>query len=161
MTHEQDESQKTPPQDPRSWLDHIPPPRRGPVANIFHGAVRQTRLCDPRLVVQAVRDACARRQRWGTDTDVAAILAALDTDPASALRYAQYIVDYESLPREARQRLKAERAIHYVKEAMRGQAATPAQLTYLRALGWRGDPPEDRAEASTLIDQLRRGGGQS
>jgi len=41
-------------------------------------------------------------------------------------------------------------------QAMCGKEATPAQLAYLHALGYRGDPPADRAAASALIDQLEQ-----
>ena len=43
-------------------------------------------------------------------------------------------------------------------EAMRTRPVTAPQPSYLAALGWQGEPPANRAEASILID--RRGKGR-
>jgi hypothetical protein len=86
----------------------------------------------------------------------------LRSDQAGALAYAQSVLDYERLPYETRQRVKAERAMGFLKQAMAGKEVTAAQLAYLHRLGYQGDPPVDRAHASQLIDQLRtQQGGRS
>jgi len=43
---------------------------------------------------------------------------------------------------------------------MAGKPATAAQLSFLRALGYGGELPADRAAASSLIDALRQERGQ-
>jgi hypothetical protein len=126
----------------------------------FHNAVRSGTQ-QPAQVLQAVRQECARRRHWRDETDAAVVLEALDTDPAGALAYAQSVLDYEQLPYEARQRVKAERAIHYLKQGMQGKPATVAQLAYIRGLGYRGEPPADRAAASALIDHLEQERGRA
>ena len=160
MAYPPPESQK-PSAAPRAWLDHIPGHRRGVVANWFHESVRKG-AHQPALVLQAVRQTCSRRRRWGDETDACAVLSALATDPAGALAYAQSVIAYESLPSEARQRVKAERTIAFLKQGMKGKPATEPQLAYLRKLGYTGAPPVDRAAASALIDALqqRRGRGE-
>jgi hypothetical protein len=124
----------------------------------FHNAVRSGTQ-QPAQVLQAVRQECARRRHWRDETDAAVVLEALDTDPAGALAYAQSVLDYEQLPYEARQRVKAERAIHYLKQGMVGKPVTAPQAALLRTLGYQGTPPADRAEASRLIEALLHGKG--
>jgi hypothetical protein len=147
------------PAAPRAWLDHISAHRRGPVANWFHAAVRSGAQT-PDAVLLAIRNTCLRRQAWGENADAVMVLAALDTDQAAALRYAQSVIDYERLPYAERQRVKAERTFTFLKQTMAGETVTAPQIAYLRKLGYQGALPEDRATASALIDQLRRGEGQ-
>src|SRR5438034_8084774 len=85
--------------DPRAWLDHIPPSRRGPLANWWHIAVRQG-ATTPALVLLAIRETC-RRRAWGRPQEVedaACVLQAIDDDPGGALAYAQSVIAYEALP---------------------------------------------------------------
>jgi hypothetical protein len=89
-----------------------------------------------------------------------AVLDALPNDRAGALAFAQAVIDFERLPYEARQRVKAERAAPYLEQAMRGKPVTERQVAFLRTLGYTGPQPEDRAAASTLIDRLKREGGR-
>jgi hypothetical protein len=89
-----------------------------------------------------------------------AVLEALQSDRVGALALAQDVINYEHMPYEARQRIKAERAAPYVQEAMRGKPVTEKQTAYLRALGYTGAPPGDRASASVLIARLSRGGAR-
>ena len=140
-------------------LQHLRGHRKS-LANWFHYAVREG-AHQPAQVLHAVRQTCSRRLHWGNATDAAIVLHALDTDPAGALAYAQSVIDYEALPYEARQRVKAERAFYYLKQGMVGKATTAPQLAYLRKLGYVGELPTDRAVASALIDQLEQGRGRA
>jgi hypothetical protein len=142
--------------DPRAWLEHITAQRRGVVANWFHSAVRSG-AASATLVLLAVRQTCERRQ----DADSLLVLGALRADPVGAMQYAQAVIDYERLPAAQRQQIKADRAREFVHEAMHGKPPTAPQLAYLTRLGYRGEPPADRVEASALIAHLRQtGGGQ-
>jgi hypothetical protein len=144
--------------DPRAWLDHIPPLKRSTVANWFHQAVRGGARTPAAVYAQVLKTA-TRRLQDARDTATAQSLSAIRhtltaTQPA-ALVYAQSVLDYEALPYDARQRVKAERTRLFIHETMRGKPVTPAQIAYLHALGYRGPSPPDRAAASTLIDHLR------
>ena len=147
--------------DPRAFLGHFLAPRRSATANWFHDAVRGG-ATTPATVLHQVQQTVQRRLNWASPrTDVAhlqAVLTALQEDRAGALAYAASVITYEQLPHEARQRVKAERATPYLQEAMRGKAVTDKQSAYLRALGYTGPQPEDRAAASALIDRLTREG---
>jgi len=160
-THTENQSQNLP-ADPRAWLDHFPAPRRGPVANWFHQAVR-CGAASPFAVLSHVHQTLLRRLQWARDPEHLAhfhlVAEVLRTDHAGALAYAQTVLEYEALPLDARRRVKAERAFAYLKDAMKGKDVTPAQLAYLNALGYTGPQPDDRADASKLIDQLKRGEG--
>lgn len=57
-------------------------------------------------------------------------------------------------PEERRRKRQAAR-----DDWMARKPTSPMQLTHLKALGYRGTPPQDRAAASALIDQLRQGKG--
>lgn len=74
--------------------------------------------------------------------------------------FLQWVSQYTSAERAARRhQALTERAIH----AMRGRAPTVAQLSYLRALGYTGPEPSDRAAAHVLIAAhlaRHKGGGQ-
>jgi hypothetical protein len=146
--------------DPRTFLEHFPATRRGPIANWFHAAVRAGAQT-PLQVLAAVRATCHRRLAWGDTPDASLVLARLDTDQAGALAYAKSLIAYEALPYGERQRVKAERSFAYLKQSMMGKEATAAQLSFLRALGYRGEPPADRAAASALIEHLQTKGGQA
>ena len=144
--------------DPRAWLEHFAPRRRSPIANWFHYAVRAG-ADRPALVVAEVQATIARRLQWADhagSAQLTPVLEALHTDRAGALAYAQHVMAYAALPYAQRQQVKAERSLAFLTEAMRGKAPTPAQLAYLRSLGYQGELPTDRAAASTLIDALSR-----
>ena len=147
----------------RRWLEQFPAPRRSAIANWYHYAVRNS-ACSPADVVHQVMQTVQRRLQWARDPAETAhlhtVLKALQTDRSGALAYAASVIIYEYMPADARQQVKAERATLYLQEAMRGQLVTAKQTAYLRALGYTGPHPEDRAAASALIDRLKRGGGQ-
>jgi hypothetical protein len=142
----------------RAWLDQWPVGRRGTIANWFHYAVR-TGAQTPAAVLLAVRQGCQRRLQWGDHHDTAQVLEALDTDARGALAYASSVISYEQLPLDARRKVKAKRAFAYLKQALIGKPATEAQARYLRSLGYTGELPTDRGQASALIDMLQRGRG--
>ena len=137
--------------------------KRSPVANWFHYAVRNG-ASTPQAVCSAVWQTVQRRAEWSATPESRGFLLhcheVLRSDQAGALAYARHVIEYERLPYEQRQRVKAERAVHFAKQAMVGKPATPAQLAYLAALGHPGPVPADRAEASQLIDALRQKGGR-
>jgi len=149
--------------DPRAWLEHLPANRRSAIANLFHHAVRGGHTT-PATVVHQVQQEVHRRRQWASDhvdlEHLQTVLNAIEEDRTGAIAYAAAVIAYEQLPYDARQRVKAERAIPYLQEAMRGQPVTEKQTAYLRALRYTGPQPEDRAAASALIDQLTREGAR-
>src|SRR5262249_25041533 len=71
-----------------------------------------------------------------------------------AREYAEYVLQYESLPFEERQKIKSVRSEEHRREYMQKLPPTERQLSYLNVLGC-SDIPKDRAEASRLIDEYR------
>ena len=163
MTQNAFESQNPSPSGRRAWLDQFPPNKRSTIANWYHFAVRNGAFT-PEAVLYHVQQTVYRRLQWAnnplTTEHLHSVLQTLQTDRASALTYAASVLAYEALPREAQQRVKAERAFAFLKKGMQGLPVTEKQMAYLRALGHVGPCPEDRAAASALIDQLRRREGQ-
>ena len=114
----------------------------------------------PPAVCSGVWQTIQRRLEWSTTPESRGFLLhcleVLRSTQPDALAYDEHVLAYEALPYDKRQRVKAERVIGFLTQAMVGKEVTPAQLAYLHRLGYQGDPPRDRAEASALIDQLRR-----
>jgi hypothetical protein len=101
-----------------------------------------------------------RRLAWASDPQKretwADALHALTSDSQRAEPYAALVLYNEHLPREERKRQQHEKAKTYVFQAMQGKPATEKQHGLLRRLGYAGELPEDRADASALIDRLMR-----
>jgi len=154
------------PDPSREWLEQWPKPRRSLISNLFHFAVREGETT-PALVVRAVQVAVHHRLQYATppldacQTTLHAVWQALQSAPQEAYVYAQSVLDWESLPRAERERHKQERGRHFQQEYMARMPVTPQQQAFLRTLGYTGEPPTNRLEASTLIDTLlsaRKGG---
>ena len=149
----------------RNWLEQWPVARRSLISNLFHYAVRDGAIT-PALVVHAVQVAIARRLRYATpprnasDETLHAVWQTLQTAPHEAYEYTQNVLDWEHLPRAERERQKQERGRHFQQQYMAQLPVTPQQQAFLQTLGHTGEPPANRADASTLIDGLlnaRRG----
>lgn len=141
----------------REFLDRFEQRHRSTVANIFHRAVREG-AGTVSGVLDAVRDDAAARlaNRWTKDewrADLQRLGREIGTPAAAA--YAQYVINYEALSQEEKDRLKAERGEQFKSEWMGQQPPTHAQLEYLRKLGYSGPLPVSKADASKWIDRLR------
>ena len=155
----QDDPQQQPSPDPRAWLEKIQIKKRSTVANWFHQAVR-TGATTPAEICHQVSQTVQRRLEWASPPEtqqfLQAVLEALHLDPAGTLAYAASVLAYEQLPYKKRQRVKLERSFQYFKAQMKGQLTTDKQIWRLRHEGYTGPIPEDRAEASELIDRLQQ-----
>ena len=152
---------------PRVWLEQWPALRRGLISNLFHFAVLQE-ASTPALVVYAVQIALRRRLQYATpplnatNQTLQHVWQSLQVAPHEAYAYAQTVLDREALPYVERQQRKAERGTHYQQAHMATLPATDKQFSLLRSLGYTGEPPANRAAASTLIERLlseRKGQG--
>jgi hypothetical protein len=152
---------------PRGWLEQWPALRRGLISDLFHFAVRQG-ASTPALVVNAVKRALRRRLQYATpplnttNQTLQHVWQSLQVAPQEAHAYAQTVLDWEALPYAERQQRKAERGTHYQQARMATLPVTDKQFNLLRSLGYTGEPPANRAAASTLIEKLhseRKGQG--
>jgi hypothetical protein len=152
--------------DKRPLLPRIPTKRRGPLVSAFLEPIRAS-VTDPQQIVTAAV-ATIRRQiqdygRWMTpqsSDELRATLLAVLGHPTEALALAAELIAYEALPREEKQRLKAERAEQSRQEYMASLPPTDKQLWYPRKLGV-AITPSNRWEASTMIDaRVGKGGGR-
>ncbi len=134
------------------FLDHFDLARRSLIANQFHSAVREG-ASDVDAVIRSVKADALRRtliesdaERVATQKQVLELLAGEEVR-----RYAQEVLDRESLPAEVKQKLKADRSEQYRHEYMKAQKPTERQIRFLKSLGC---PvlPENRFEASQMID---------
>jgi hypothetical protein len=155
---------RTPPRAP-IWLDQWPQARRSTIANWFYAAVRSGHT-DPSAIVEAVQGTLHRRLQWTANLDqrqwLSQILNTMADDPRAAQAYAASVVAREHLPPAEKSALKHERAKAFVLEAMRGKPITEKQAWLIRSTGYTDAIPQDRAEASALIDRLltHKEGGQ-
>lgn len=81
-------------------------------------------------------------------------IRALQEQYNKAVGYAMYLIDWERLTPEEKKRIKQARGTEYAKEYMRTQEPTEKQLSYLKALGYTGAAPENKAQAGDLIDKI-------
>ncbi len=148
--------------DPRrQLLDYFPRHQRSTVANIFLGAVRAGATTVPDVLQRVERAFLGRLDAGQRYRDVLAqqqARAALDilaAHPHRAADLAAWCLEWEALPREERERLKAQRGDEHRRQWLEEQPATPKQRDYLRALGYTGEI-RSKAHASQLIDELKR-----
>jgi len=87
-------------------------------------------------------------------------IRALQEQYSKALDYVRYLLDWESLPPEQKQKIKQTRGREYAKDYMRTQPATEKQLAYLKGLGYTGAAPETKAHACELIDKILKNRGK-
>ena len=152
----------------RRFLDHFPQEQRSTVANMFLGVVRSDSAKGETHTATLVRDdaraeGAYRLQtafRYGDTQAIAkwqGILSVLARWPDEAWAYAQWCLDYEAMPYEERQRLKAEHMQEAREMAMAAKPVTEKQAAFIRSLG--GDPATvtTAREASQLIDRLKSG----
>lgn len=148
--------------DPRAFLDYCPANKHGPVANMFHFAVRDGAQT-PQAVCDAVSQTVQRRLEWSSDLTtrqfLQSVLDLLQAHKGEALAYAASVLAYEKLPYAERQQIKGRRALAFV---MQDKPTTEKQAALIRSKGYTGPIPPDRSQASFLIDRLLRqeGGAQ-
>lgn len=151
----------------KGFLNWFEASRRSGVANLFHESVRRGAsspkdvVADVEAVVRrrAVASATWARQSPGARADADRddfILRMIREHRPEALAYAQHVYDWELLPQPERDRQKEERAGYYRVEFMRTKPVTEKQIKFLKALGYTGPEPADRAEASRLIDEFKQ-----
>jgi hypothetical protein len=133
------------------------------MAGLFFGVIRDQGHTDPSGIVRAVeaelKMRIERAQHWPDDDKVrrwTRFLNIVALHREVAREYAAHAVAWNAMPADEKARIKAERQPVY---AMRGKPATDRQVEFLRSLGHEGDPPQDRAHASELIEKLLRSGG--
>ena len=147
-------------EQPNTFLEQFPILQRGVVKNSFHHAVRAGERTPEGIVRWVERWFLGKLERGARFRDgvaqekARAILDALAAYPEEALALAEEVLDYEALPEEERQRLKAARSEEHRLAWMEQQEPTPKQVAYCRALGYRG-VIESRRHASQIIDKLR------
>lgn len=147
----------------KRFLDHFPDERRSFVSTQFHHAARAGAGNPANLLADVADQARRRIADPYCEPDRRQLLHNLLAwrlqDRIGAEAYGRYVLADEALPRDARERLKAERSEQHRQAWLQQQLPTEKQLDYLRNLGYCGAQPATRGTASALIDQLlpRRG----
>lgn len=142
---------------PHAWLEQWQVARRSLISNLFHNAVRAGASTSALIItaVQAeLRWRSARPPLDATDETLHAVLKSLQTAPQEAYPYAEGVIAWERLPYTERERQKQARGRHFQQQYMAAQPVTDKQLRYLQLLGYAGDAPANRVDASALIDGL-------
>lgn len=146
--------------DPRrQLLSHYPEHQRSAMANLFLFAVRRGAGDPEAVLATALADLRGRLGTWGREEGtVRAQLATLMQHRAAALNFAGWALAWESLPREERERQKAQRGDQHRQRYLDTLEPTERQVRFCRSLGWSG-AIESRAHASEIIDRLKGAGG--
>lgn len=143
----------------REHLYRYPVNERGAVGGYFHAAVRAGASTPSEVVAavqRAVLEVICNPPDLGPRYDRALMIhMELEDDPAGARAFAQECIEWNQMPKEERDRLKAERAVEHAKAHMAQLPVTEKQVSYLQALGYTGPAPGNRLQASELIDALR------
>jgi hypothetical protein len=160
LYHEQRDLAPDPANEDTSWLGHFPATKRGTTTNHFYAAVRAG-AADPESVCLAVARAYLDRltRPWLTSeqrNEIRAILEALRKDRPGALRLAATVIAREQMEPSARKRQKDAAAQEARLRWMEKQPPSERQISYIRSFGYEGPVP-NKAEASRVIDRLRRG----
>lgn len=146
--------------EPSSWGTQWPQPSA--VAARFYAAARSG-CTTPETVVAEVAADFQRRLEWTVRTDQRAwmieVLRSLRTDPEGAEQYAAEVLRREREPGDVKAARRHAQEKAAMLAAMKGKTATAKQRWILETHGYTGPPPQDRAEASVLIDQLLQPGG--
>lgn len=139
----------------RLYLSYFPHSQRSGAINHLLEAVRAG--CDePNQVVGFALERARYKSQWSDYARLFLALAELDLDAIFA--GARWGLWWESLSiaeKAAYRRPQQERAI---QAWMEGQPPTERQMAYLKSLGYTGPEPSSRAEASRLIESLKRVG---
>jgi hypothetical protein len=133
---------------------------RNALAQLHHGAARNHGAKSPSEVMTIVRRGIVERtnyQPWrGRDDreEWRQILSLLEGNRELWATYAGWVITWERLPLEVRDREKKARGATYREEWLRQQKPTEKQLEFLRVLGCSA-VPESKAQASEWIDRLK------
>jgi len=144
----------------RRLLGRLPQERRSWVMNLVLRAVRDGRATKS----DVVRAVFANLEMGAVRGDGRAeqVLEEIHVDTEALHDLAEWALWWESLPKEARERIKDLKAAKYLEENMRKHPPTEKQLRYLQwGLGVPvGELPKSRWEASRMIEELRYAGSQ-
>jgi len=141
-----------------SFLSRFPEDMRSAVVVFFAMRVRKGHRTPEGLYLVALQEA-SRRARLSTlerDRIKYGLLSSVMLEhPELALGFCRWVLEWEALPWQEKERIKEARAERYRREWMRQQPPTEKQLAYLRKLGWTG-AVLSRQHASELIEKLAR-----
>jgi hypothetical protein len=132
-----------------SWLSQWNHGDRGSLSQIFRRGFHAGYTTPERLAAHIERRIRTERKYPRTG-----ILESFATDQAGVLAYAASIIADEQLSPEQKAQKKAEKGQFYAALAMGQKPASAKQFSYLRMLGYRGNPPASMADASGIIDQI-------
>jgi hypothetical protein len=148
--------------EPVSWLAQFPAPRRSGLAELFYRVVRRGETSASEIVQEVVAEVY-RKLQWTADFEKrqfwCQVINTLQDDPQPAQAYAETVCAMEALPPEEKAARKLEKSKAYALESMRGKPITDKQRALILAKGYTSEIPNDRWEASKLIDALLRGRG--
>ncbi len=143
----------------RLFHSNLPADYAGALLDSFHRAARAGHDTPGAVVAAVVHEVGNRLGRVDPHTPHAdalnALLAALGQEPDGAREYADAVLDWNALPPEERARRKEAQAAGYRQQRMAELEPTGKQLDFLRTLGDEAPPPQNRAEASQRIEELK------
>jgi len=132
----------------KKFLEYFEPAKRSTIANTFLDPIRKG-ITDPDLVITEVYEKARRNsdKKYISDTIFRYLHDAFD--------YVNYLFDWEKLDPQEKQYYKSQTARKAIHSHMAQELPTEKQIAYLRALKYKGKPPESKAEASDLIATIK------
>jgi hypothetical protein len=144
-----------------SFLERFPKYQRGPIGNHFYSVVRLGHTDPDRIIAEVL--AIADRQfasLYLTEEKrevFRTLKNALLHDRNAVLSFITQVLERERMAPEVRGQMKQERSRTYQRSSMANLPPTDAQLRYPSSLGYQGNPPSNRLEASDLIETCKGG----
>ena len=147
--------------DPRrKILEHLPERERSLFANQVHFAIRAGAATAEAVAARVEREYLHREAQHEKYRDTIRAeqarraLSVLVGCPGEVAEFIRWAFEYEALPREERERLKAGRGEQHRRTNLDRQPPTDKQIRLCRALGYAG-AIESKAHASEIIDRLK------
>jgi hypothetical protein len=142
----------------RRLLDRVADTYRSEFVNLFLLEVREGQ-CDPMQIVRFVTATCKlklQRAEWRgayrEQEQWRNYVTCLNDYLEEAIDLAHWAISWERLPRDEREKIRAERSARYRRAWMLSHLPTAKQVTFLRRHGYVGDITSS-AHASDLISQ--------
>lgn len=147
------------------YFAFLPANERGWLLNLFNQAYRKGNNHPSKIINHVQTSITKYLSHPNLPRDKAKVLTAFleALVTPEAIEYAEHVIRYEQLSPLERAQLKEAKQQQHKQEFLDKQLPTNKQLNYIKALGYQGQTPVNKAEASTLIDKLlsKNNGGKA
>ncbi len=132
----------------KKFLDNFPENKRGTVGNEFLKIIRIERITAPEEILKKVTEKTRYRE------NKIYIAKAIKNFKEEALDYINYLLEWEKLSEEEKENYKNLKRKKAIYAYMSKQIPSQKQVKYLNFLGYQGNTPSSKAQASEIIERI-------